>query len=400
MKPLYSRFFRVTLLFIFLLFFISNTYAQCSDGQPAGQTAFDTTIVTPAGINTMQIKFPKFDPQNGMVTCVRLCVTITGVVDSVSIENNSASPQTGDVWYIRTDQITGPGLSTPLSNSVNQHYGPYLLEATDGTVGSGLDFVYVKDTVLNAVTNCNMISDSATIAQFYGLDSVAYTYNISAFTNVSCTGGNYNSTVVTSAFVNFRFEYCTCPSLILPLNIHQFNVTKLTDEKAELKWMGFDDPYADYSYEAEMSRDGHHFSSVGSFPKNTINNNSDPYQLVFTADNGEEGIYFFRIKQVYSSGYSRYSNIKQVNLENSDFPTFALYPNPSNGIVGIKFDNILSGHFKIHIYNTQGQVIVKKDIAAAESSFIEVASLQRGIYWVRLTDVKSQLSRVNQLLIK
>lgn len=398
MKPLYSRFFRVTPLFSLLLFLISNTYGQCPDGQPAGQTAFDTTIATPGGITSMQLKFPKFDPSSGMVTCVRLCVTITGVVDSVSIENNSDAPETADVWYIRTDQITGPGLSTPLSNSVNQHYGTFLLDQTDGTVGSGPDFVYIKDTVLNAVSNCTTISDSATIVQFYGSDSVAYTYDISAFTNVSCTGGNYNSTVVTSAFVNFRFEYCTCPPVVLPSNINQFNVTKLTADKAELKWSGFDDPYANYTYEAEVSRDGHNFSSIGSFQKNT--DNSDPYRLVYRAVNGEKGIHFFRIKQIYSTGQNKYSNIKQITLENSDFPKFTLYPNPSDGIVGIKFDNILNGHFNIFIYNTQGQVMVKKDIAAMETSYIEVATLQRGVYWVRLTDVKSQLSSVNQLLIK
>lgn len=398
MKPLYSRFFRVTPLFSFLLFLISNTYGQCPDGQPAGQTAFDTTIATPAGITTMQLNFPKFDPSSGMVTCVRLCITITGVVDTMSIENASASPQTADVFYFRNDQITGPGLSTPLSNSISKHYGQYNLAADDLVPGSGLDFRSVsKDTILNSQLVCRTISDSATIAQFYGIDSVTYTYDIVA-TVSPVSSGNYNFSVGTSAFVNFRFEYCTCPPTVLPSNINQFNVTKLTADKAELKWSGFDDPYANYSYEAEVSRDGHNFSKIGSFQKNT--DNSDPYRLVYRAVNGEKGIHFFRIKQVYSTGQSKYSNIKQVTLENSDFPKFTLYPNPSDGIVGIKFDNILNGHFNIFIYNTQGQVMVKKDIAEMETSYIEVATLQRGVYWVRLTDVKSQLSSVNQLLIK
>src|SRR6185312_3706900 len=139
---------------------------------------------------------------------VKLCITITGVVDSVSVENNSVAGQTANVYYIRTDQLTGPGLGTPMTNSINKHYGAYLLSGTDGVVGSGSDFVSIShDTVLNQVQICRTLNDSALISQFYGSDSVSYTYDISAFTNISCTGGNYNSSIATSAFARFRFEY-------------------------------------------------------------------------------------------------------------------------------------------------------------------------------------------------
>jgi hypothetical protein len=399
MRNLYSRLLNVTILLLFQLLLNHLSYAQCAGGGPGGQTAYDTTIATPEGINSMQIKFPKFDPLNGMVTCVKLCISITGIVDSVSVENNSASPQTANVYYIRTDQITGPGLVTPLSNSINYHYGPYALDGSDGTVGSGLDFVSIShDTVLNQVTVCRTFNDSTALAQFYGTDSVSYTYDISAFTSITCTGGNYNSSISTSAFVNFHFEYCTCPPTVLPLNIRLFTATRLTADKAELKWSGFDDENSNYYYVAEVSRDGRNFSSINSFSKNTTN--SDPYRFVYRAVNGESGTYFFRIKQVYSNGYTRFSIIRQVELKNSDFPAFTLYPNPSNGIVGIKFDNITDGHFTIQIYNTQGQMMVKKEIVVGEASYLQVATLESGVYWLRLTDVKSRSSCVNQLLIK
>ena len=68
--------------------------------------------------------------------------------------------------------------------------------------------------------------------------------------------------------------------------------------------------------------------------------------------------------------------------------------------VGIKFDNIITGHFNIQIYNTQGQTMVKKEIAMNESSYVQVATLESGVYWLRVTDGKSMASCVNQLLIK
>jgi len=399
MKHVYFRLFSVTALILFLILTGNAGYAQCSGGQSGGQTAYDTTIATPEGINTMQIKFPKFDPLNGMVTCVKLCVTITGVVDSVSVENNSASPQTANVFYVRTDQITGPGLVSPLTNSINHHYGPYALGASDGVIGYGPDFMSIShDTVLNAVSVCRTLNDSTTLAQFYGSDSVTYTYDISAFTSITCTGGNYNSSISTSAFVNFHFQYCTCPPILLPLNVRDFTVTKLTADKAELKWNGYDDPFTNYHYEVEVSRNGRNFITVGTVQKNTTNN--DIYKAVYRSAAGEKGVYFFRIKQVYSSGYSRFSNIRQLSLENSDFPRFTLYPNPTNRIVGIKFDNIYTGHLNIQIYNTQGQSMVKKEMVVSGASYLQVASLESGVYWLRVTDMKTEKSCVNQLLIK
>src|SRR5664279_2577872 len=87
---------------ILMLFFAKNSIdAQCPNGQPAGGVAFDTTILTPSGITTKSVTFPKFNPDSGLVTCVKLCVTITGVIDSVSVENNSSSIQPTDVYYIR-----------------------------------------------------------------------------------------------------------------------------------------------------------------------------------------------------------------------------------------------------------------------------------------------------------
>jgi hypothetical protein len=397
MKHLYFRFFGVAITILSLVCFGQISHAQCSGGQTGGQTAYDATIATPEGVNTLQIKFPQFNPMtDGHLR--KLCVTITGIVDSVSVENNSASPQTANVFYNRTDQITGPGLLSALCNSISHHYGPYGLGATDGMIGSGPDFMSIAhDTVLNAVSVCRTLNDSTVLSQFYGSDSVAYTYDITAFTSITCTGGNYNSSISTAAFVNFHFEYCTCPPFVLPFNVRDFDVMKLTAEKAELKWSGFDDPLANYHYEAQVSRDGHSFITIGSLAKNNAN---DLYRLTYTASGGGSGKYFFRIKQVYSNGYSRFSGVREVTLENSDFPKFTFYPNPSNGIVGIKFDNNYSGHFNIQIFNTQGQMVAKRDIVINGSSYVKLGSLETGVYWLRLTDEKSQTSCVNQLLIK
>jgi hypothetical protein len=397
MKYPYSAFSVTTFLGILLLFSYTASKAQCPVGYPPGATAYDTTIVTPTGINTLQIKFPKFDPQEGMLTCVRLCVSITGVVDSISVENNSTSVQTADIWYIRTDQISGPGLASPLSNSISYHFPTFGLGATNGVLGSGPDFASVShDTILNSVSVCRTLSDSATIMQFYGLDSVTYNYDITAMTNVSCTGGNYNSTIATSALVRFRFEYCTCPGVVLPVNVYQFTATKI-GQRTLLKWNGFDNSNSNnFHYESQVSRDGIHFETFEIIPKNT--NDATAYSSIYTMPGS--GRYFFRIKQINDNSRSYFSNIKYIDAGSESPVKFIVYPNPSNGIVGIKFDNITAGKYLVLINNAQGQNVVSKEIEVSGNSYQQIATLTKGFYWVKLTNVANQLTCVNQLLIK
>ena len=345
--------------------------------------------ITPCPYDFLPGTVPQADPFAGMVTCLRVCVTITGVVDSVSVENNSFSSQVANIYYIRTDQITGPGLSAPLTNSINHHYGPYGLGASDGNLGSGPDFVAIsRDTLLNSVQLCQTITNLDSLFQFYGNDSISY--------NVTCTGGNYNSTVATSALVRFNFQYCTCPGYILPLHLRNFEANKVAENKALLTWEGINEATASYRYVTEMSRNGRDFVPVGTVQKESSVN--DQYQFTYTTKQNESGDFFFRVKQVYANSYTRISEVRKVTLKSSVVPRFIISPNPSTGVVGIKFDNDEGG--KLEIFNAQGQTVVRKDIVLSGSSYQQIASLQSGMYWVKLTDLSSQLSAVSQLYIK
>jgi hypothetical protein len=379
-----------------LLFCNDRIFAQCPGGTVAGEVAYDTTVVTGSGNYSTQFSFPKFDPQNGMVTCVKVCLTITGRV-TMFLENNVNSAATYNISYKRKDTLTGPGLTTPLLNQVTVNYGPYDLAASDGIPFSGPDFVNIgPDTVLNSVSICRTLTDSIGLSQFYGLDSVTYTYKINAGATVTGSG-DYLFSVATQGSVNYKLQYCYCPSNVLPLNIHDFFITRKAPDKAELNWSGFDNDATNYHYEAEVSRNGYNFLSIGSFP---INSSTQNYKLLYASSRNESGRYFFRIKQVYSNGYTRFSEIRFIELESSAFPKFTVYPNPTNGIVGIKFDNISGGQLIIEIFNTQGQNVMQKEIPATGSAYWQIATLQKGKYWLRLTDVTSRLSCVNQLFIK
>ena len=404
MKKIYLRTF-LTSTFTFIFFLTSfNISAQCPYGGTPGSTAYDTTIRLGAGIVNTQVKFPKFDPQNGMVTCVRLCVTIKGIIDTIAMENFTNASQFGAYTYIRKDTISGPGIPTYLTSSATvtspSFPNSFPLGAFDFIPFSGPDFYSQgPDTVLSRVL-CLTISDSAAITQFYGVnDTVTYDYTVDAILNDIVSGGSAFKFVLSSALVNFNFQYCTCPAAVLPLSIRDLVIKKVADNKAELSWDDYDEQSGYYRYEIEMSKDGRSFATVGQVAKNTTNI-KDLYKFIYTTGPTEKGMLFFRVKQIYSMGYSRFSEVKQVYLENSHTPKFTVFPNPSSGIVGIKFDNVESGKMTMQVFNSGGQKVLQKDILVAGSSYQQLGTLESGIYWLRLTDEKNRLSYVNQLMIK
>ncbi len=397
MKNIY---YKITFVLLFFLFFLKNDllYSQCPGNTVPSGLAYDTTVYTGSGNYSTQFTFPKFNPQNGLLTCVKVCLSITGIV-SMYLENNVNAPTTYNISYIRNDTLTGPGLTPSLTNKVSLHYGPFNLAASDGVPFSGPDFLKIgPDTILNSVSMCNTLNDSSGLSQFYGLDSLTYTYIIHAGATVTGSG-DYLFDVSTQGSVTYTLQYCYCPNAILPINIQQFLLTKIAPDRAQLNWTAYDDHNNNYHYEVQMSRDGYHFLTIGSMPINAENDNSG-YKFLYAAGFNENGRYFFRIKQVYSNGYSIFTDIKFVELQNSSPPEINIYPNPSNNVVGIKFVNNSSGKYLIQITNILGQVVWRMGLDVAGNSYRQITSLQHGTYWVKVTDVTSRLSSVNQLFIK
>ena len=397
MKKFYTTALFITLFFVLLLY-SQHSAAQCVNGDTGNRKVYDTTIRFPTGATAMVVKFPKFNPQAGQVTCVKLIVTVIGIVDSVAMQNYSGSPQTADFYYNRSDFMAGPGLTPSLSNTFNGHYGPYTLAPYDGIPSAGPDFKSIsRDTVLRQQM-VRTLTDSTEISQFYGSDSVAYNYNINVSTSAAISGGSSSSLVLTSALVNFRFEYCTCPLATLPVGLKNFSVAKQGASVAGLYWeaeAGNDN----YFYEMEVSRDGRNFLKVGVMNKQ-LHTALPAYQFSHAIKPTEYGRYYYRIKQQWLDGYYRYSETRSLDFANPLFSTVSLYPNPSSGNVGIKFIAAKAGRYSVQVSNAAGQVVNSQNLQVAETDFKPLANLQKGLYYVKITDLASGANCIQQLAVQ
>lgn len=394
-----KKFYTPALMFLLCLQagLYTKTNAQCVDGSAPKPVILDTTIYFEPGVSTTQVKFPQFDPENGMLRCVKLTTTMTGIIDTVAMQNLSTSTQTAKFDYKRNDQMKGPGLRTPLGNDFSKQYGPYQVTKFDGNFHSGTDVAAIPhDTVLRK-TVVRTLTDSTEISQFYGKDSVTYDYNISVSTIAAITGGSSSNMVLTSANVNFKFEYCTCGKVTLPVGLKNFTATKTAAQNVNLSWEGENDEYS-YEYDVEVSRDGKNFLKVATVNRKYVPN--PKYLYSFTLKGNEYGKYYYRVRQHWQNGYVRYTAIKSVDMANPLFATTTLYPNPANGMAGIKFVNVKGGKMLVQVTNAGGQPVMQKELQVAETDYKVLGSLPAGTYWVKITDIASTTTAVKQLIVQ
>jgi len=383
-----------------LLIISFKSAAQCPHGYVPSGVAFDTTISFSSGRVFAELKFPKFDPQVGMVTCARLTMEMTATMENLSFENrNFLISNTAEADFSREDTLSGPGLSSPLLNSESKAYGPYTLGPRDAVNNAGDDYIQVGPEEIFTKSVSTIITDAADLAVFYGPvgDSLVYNYSVDSKTETSVTG-NWVGGAETSGTVTYRLEYCYCPVEILPVNVYDFKVKKITGDKAELSWKGAIDP-SSYYYEIEYSTDGSNFTSAGIVEKQTEGSASISYNYLFTKNDFNE-TYYFRIKQKFPNGKSLLTDTRSIRFNELNLSEFSLYPNPSNGIIGIKFDKNITGKLLVLITNPQGQILYNRQIEISDNNYRQVTVLQRGMYWIKVTDVAGQRSYVNQLFIK
>jgi hypothetical protein len=191
--------------------------------------------------------------------------------------------------------------------------------------------------------------------------------NFAYDTTVSASSGNYST--------QFNFQMVHHGWSLLPFAGH----CTATGEIATIHVMN------------NITLDGFNFPFIHSFLRNISTNN---YKFICVAKISRSKIYFCRVKQVYPNGTTWFDSTESIRPKNSGESKINIHRDRCKNVVGIKFVNIFSGKFLFQISNTQGQTVFGKELD------VSVTTLQRGTYWLRLIEVTSHLSCVNQLLIK
>jgi Secretion system C-terminal sorting domain len=380
-----------------MILYGTKVNAQCAWGFPSKTYSWETTLTTNSGSYATIFDVPRHDGQLGMLLQAKITVTITGFTD-MSLENKLNIATDYDIAYTRRDTLAGPSLIPPLSKKTTKSYGTYNLQPADVGLYSGPDFVHVgPDAVLTASTLQTTVTNPALLDTFYGAGNLKYRYNIDA--DAKPTGSSdYRFDASTFGQVTFKIEYTYCDGLILPINVFDFGTKRINNKNVNLNWKAPADA-ENYYYVAEVSTDGENFHPAGIVPKST-GSGTQHYNFNYALQKGEGGKMYFRVRQKFANGYVQFTDIRTEAFESPVIPRFNLYPNPSSGIVGIKFDKYVNGKYQIQIINAEGQAVANQIINITGGSYQQKNVLPKGMYWVKLTDIVRKESHVNQLIIK
>ena len=394
-EPMKTQLYKICIVLGICFAASQSTLAQCLCGNGATpDTVVHNFTLAPTANFSSTISFPKFDPAIGTLACVNLSAVVTAVAN-LSILNLDSLQRDYAFQYTQAVSFSGPG---GLSNfaSTSHFYGPTTLEA----YGTGVDSVhYGPDTPFNNHGFSRTITNTSA---YMGSGNVNINYTNTGSTLLLQGSNNYQSTVSTFAWGEFKLTYYWCSSSTLPTGMKNFYATK-KDKNVLLQWLTQNE-IPNTTYDVQISHDGFKFTNVTGKPvRSQSGADGAAYEFQYKPVDKYEGKIFFRIKQVKPSGEVGYSTIRVVDFFDVAEGTVLISPNPVIRDINIGFKNPQTGELRVDLVNALGQSIYSRTYLLTAQSKLELhlnKSAQPGIHYLRIKNLKTNEQLVQKVILR
>ncbi|MCW3105536.1 MAG: hypothetical protein JWQ09_42 [Segetibacter sp.] len=240
--------------------------------------------------------------------------------------------------------------------------------------------------------------------QVHGLNGQVIPIRLASLANGGSTGqlnfyieisGN-NNTNVTSMFYGAgavnggsysAYSYVPLSPSLVPLKLVSFSVIKSSDN-AILKWSVENQSPTNSHFEIERSTNGSLFKQFGR--SNIVHNGMTANTYTYTDQNistiKNNGLIYYRIKQLDKDGQYIYSEIKTVRLYGQAIGA-NVYPNPVKDVATITFDIGRKASVTISVLNTEGKEIQKYEMAGLQginTKNINIGMFSSGTYLIKI----------------
>lgn len=384
-----------TLLFILGSCFAAsekaNAQCPCTNGDAPDSLVY-TFNLPPTSDFSSPITFPKFNPTTGTLNCISLVANITAVAN-LGIRNRDSLQRDYEFLYTQAISFSGPGGLSANANAM-QTYGPSTLEPY-GQPGDSVH--YGPDTpFLNRKLSRTISNTSA----YLGTGNVTLNFNNTGSTLLLQGSNNYQATITTFAWGEFRLVYYWCRTSVLASGMKGFTAVK-KDKHILLQWIYENEP-AGIIYDIELSRDGQHFTSIARKGAQTASQGvvKHDHQYVPRPDDKE---LYFRIKATRPSGGQQYSAIRSIIADKNEATNYSISPNPVKKQASIAFARPQNGEFAVEIINSIGQPIYRKVHALSNQTLLQVYLPQQqapGAYYLRINNLKTNEQLVQKILLQ
>lgn len=259
------------------------------------------------------------------------------------------------------------------------------LERSNSTENFSLDITLHNDASLGAVNAADLVllvdddgdfSNGGTSCYYDGdATGISFTYSnpVITITGISTTHMNNNTT-----------SYFTIgsgsPSTPLPIELLNFSAT-LKSSKVEISWSTLSEINNDY-FNVERSNDGENWISI--ITRKGSPNSSQLINYIEYDLNPLVGLSYYRLKQTDFNGQFEYSEIRSVNIPESENEPIEIYPNPTTNQITIKgSSNELE---ELVLCNTLGQNVtslINKIFTSETQLIIDMSKLNKGTYFIK-----------------
>ena len=343
-------------------------------------------------------------------TCTNLSgyqwVDITDPLGNLVFSINPNGNNLGSTcWGVRV--LSGSGNVRKTGNIFFLNRNWYI-EPTNQPTTSVYVRLYILDNETQALTDRYNSDESASLTTTNILNNIIIA-KISNKTNLTpASGVGSDSTVLAPTVLDYASasadvlvlkynSFSGSEALIdggdpgLPITLDKFTVVSTGNGKAVLKWNTLSEVNNE-KFEVERGMNGADFEVIASI--GGAGNSSNSVDYSYTDKNLDNGIYYYRLKQVDFDGSFWYSRIETVVIGGST--GFAqnrliLYPQPlKENILSIRYldvSNTLVSPIAT-VYSLKGKVVLRSPLKKSNNgSFdLDASSLENGIYALQVSD--------------
>ncbi len=291
--------------------------------------------------------------------------------------------------YMPSD-VTNMGTIGQGNNSAKTIDRFWIIDANGYTVKPGvtLNFTYIDlervnnggntitESLLRAQRFNNNINDWGGYIEYLPTGAINTTLN--TVTNVTVSPTDF-----------YRSWTLHDMSFPLPIELISFNAT-CNHHYINLQWCTASE-INNSLFVIEQSFDGANFKTIGSVNGNETTTDKHCYN--FQDNSAEQGLIYYRLKQIDQNGSFTYSNLIVIECENIGSTEIKIYPNPNNGTFTI--ETYEPGIYSI--INELGQNIKEISVSANNPFVKETINLSAGIY--HLSTMTSQGKMVKKIIV-
>lgn len=203
-------------------------------------------------------------------------------------------------------------------------------------------------------------------------NSVVNTANGTASVNHAIFGETFNTFNPSSA------------SVVLPITIKTFEVTKFSSKSARLFWLTTLEINSDF-FGIERSKDGNNWETIGRVA--AAGNSSKELAYDFIDDNlplirTKEQVFYYRLRMTDLDGQYKYSDVRGINFGKLSEGVVTIYPNPTVEHINVDLSgmDMDAGNVDLFVYDMTGRQMIKKSIIGNGIELIDVSQLPANTY--------------------